>query len=92
MLRCLLALSILFYCLLLSPSAMSLGNHPESSICPLDKPYYTFCSHSLHNLEGWTGPCQSTQQLAQEDADTHSRDFHKGNSRWTGVMKFKITQ
>lgn len=66
--------------------AHALGNHPEAGTCPTDKPYYTFCSHSLHNLEGWFGKCHATREQAQQDAEKHAREQHKGNDRWTGVL------
>ncbi|MFV2056621.1 MAG: hypothetical protein ACC707_09145 [Thiohalomonadales bacterium] len=72
-----------------SGSAFALGNHPEANTCPNDKPYYVFCSHSLHNLEGWIGGCHKTRQSAQVEADEHAMQRHNGNSRWTGVLKIR---
>ena len=69
-----------------------MGNYPESSNCPVDKPFYVFCSHSLHNLEGWNGKCRKTETEAQQDAESHVQMEHNGNSRWTGVMKAKTSR
>ena len=65
----------------------ALGNHPQANLCPDDKPYYSFCSHSLHSLEGWFGTCRATEDEAKADAKQHAIDYHKGNERWTGVFK-----
>jgi len=66
-----------------------MGNHPESSHCPKNKPYYTICTHALHNLEGWYGACKATAQEAQGDANKHVEEYHQGNSRWTGIKQVK---
>jgi len=76
---------MLFFCLTLN--AFASGNFPESHSCPADKPYHSLCTHSLHSLEGWYGPCRKTRAEAQQDADQHVDKFHQGNSRWTGVRK-----
>lgn len=65
--------------------ASALGNHPESNTCPTDKPYFVFCSHSLHSLEGWYGGCYSTREEAEKAAVKHAEQEHNGNTRWTGV-------
>ena len=67
----------------------AMGNHPESSSCTSQKPYYPICTHALHNLEGWFGECYATREQAQQAADKHVADYHHGNSRWTGVKKAK---
>ena len=81
--------SFLFLLILISNTAFALGNHPESSNCPKNKPYYAICTHALHNLEGWYGKCEPTAQKAQAEADKHAKEYHKGNSRWTGIKKAK---
>jgi hypothetical protein len=68
-------------------SAHAMGNHPESSLCPTDKPHFVFCSHSLHNLEGWYGGCYPTRQEAEKAAIEHANKEHNGNTRWTGVKQ-----
>ena len=80
-----LALALVFPCLV-----YALGNHPESSVCTPEKPYQAICTHSLHSLEGWYGPCYASQEEAQQDADQHAAKQHKGNSRWTGIRKAKF--
>lgn len=81
-------IAIVFVTAVNSPS-YALGNHPESNLCPNDKPYFVFCSHSLHNLEGWYGSCYATQELAEQAVQAHADEQHKGNSRWTGVRKLR---
>ena len=80
---------LLFLLSLISNNTFALGNHPESSNCPTDKPYYAICTHALHNLEGWYGECNPTAPMAQAEADKHTKDYHAGNSRWTGIKKAK---
>jgi hypothetical protein len=79
-----IAIGIIF---LSSSTSYALGNHPQANICPDDKPYYTFCSHSLHSLEGWYGECRTTRAEAEKDATRHAQEQHDGNDRWTGVLK-----
>lgn len=67
--------------------AQALGNHPQANLCPDEKPYYSFCSHSLHSLEGWYGKCEQTEVEAKADAVEHAKNYHNGNERWTGVFK-----
>lgn len=67
--------------------AYAMGNHPESTLCPEDKPYFVFCSHSLHSLEGWYGGCYSTREEAEKAAIEHANKEHNGNTRWTGVQQ-----
>ena len=81
--------SLLFLVSLICNSVFALGNHPESSNCPTDKPYYAICTHALHNLEGWYGECNPTAPQAQAEADKHAKEYHDGNSRWTGIKKAK---
>jgi hypothetical protein len=78
-----------FAIFLISSTTFAMGNHPESSICPNDKPYYSFCSHSLHSLEGWYGKCRADRETAQIDANKHAQEQHQGKDRWTGVLKIK---
>jgi hypothetical protein len=69
-------------------AAFASGNHPEAGACPADKPYFAICTHSFHNLEGWySSNCHETQNAAQKDADEHAREYHRSNSRWTGIKK-----
>ena len=69
-------------------SAFALGNHPEAGTCSSNKPYFAICTHSFHNLEGWySSNCHRTRDAAQKDADKHTKDYHQGNSRWTGIKK-----
>jgi len=64
------------------------GNHPEAGTCPPEKPYFAICTHSFHSLEGWySSTCHPTQVAAQKDADNHAREYHQGNTRWTGIGK-----
>ncbi|HHH48402.1 MAG TPA: hypothetical protein ENK51_05895 [Gammaproteobacteria bacterium] len=75
-------------CILVSAQATAMGNYPEANACPPDKPYYAICTHSLHNLEGWFGPhCHTTRAEAEKDIEAHAREYHQGNTRWTGVAK-----
>jgi len=67
--------------------AHAMGNHPESTLCPDDKPYFVFCSHSLHNLEGWYGSCHASREEAEQAAVKHAEKEHGGNTRWTGVKQ-----
>lgn len=67
----------------------SLGNHPEASACPPERPYVVFCSHSLHNLEGWVGGCYKSRELAEKEVQAHAKQAHHGNTRWTGVLLTK---
>ena len=79
--------------LLLNPyhsTVFAMGNHPESGICSLEKPYQAICTHSLHSLEGWSGPCYDNEQQAQQDADDHANTRHNGNSRYTGIKKARV--
>ena len=67
----------------------ALGNYPEAGVCPADKPYFAFCTHSLHNLEGWHGHCYASREQAMQEAEQHIEKHHHGNNRWTGVMRSK---
>ena len=69
--------------------AVAMGNHPEANVCPADKPYFVFCSHSLHNLEGWYGDCYKTREEAEAAAKEHAQKEHAGNTRWTGAKHVK---
>lgn len=82
-------LALLLVSTLQMQAVFALGNHPQASLCPRDKPYYSFCSHSLHSLEGWFGKCRATEQEAKSDAVEHAKKYHHGNERWTGVFKNK---
>ena len=73
--------------LLSTQHTYAMGNHPEASACPLDKPYVVFCSHSLHNLEGWVGKCYAKREEAERNAELHAQKEHQGNTRWTGVLE-----
>jgi hypothetical protein len=74
---------------LLNANGMAMGNFPGSKNCADKTPYFAFCSHSLHNLEGWYGPCRATREEGQSDANKHVTKEHNGNSRWTGVLHAK---
>lgn len=63
------------------------GNHPESSTCPRDKPYYAVCTSSLHGLLGWTGQCYTADTEAENEAASHANKEHKGDTHWTGVSR-----
>jgi len=73
--------------IMLQTSVYAMGNHPEASLCPADKPYFVFCSHSLHNLEGWYGSCYASQEAAEKAVIEHANKEHNGNTRWTGVKQ-----
>ena len=76
-----------FLVVALHPIAHAMGNHPESNLCPDEKPYFVFCSHSLHNLEGWYGSCHANKEEAEQAAIKHADTEHGGNTRWTGVKQ-----
>ena len=82
-----LTLIAMLFSITIIPSAYAMGNHPESNLCPNDKPYFVFCSHSLHNLEGWYGNCFATQDAAEQAVIEHAEKEHNGNTRWTGVKQ-----
>lgn len=83
-----IALSFASGLLLAAGTIYASGNHPEAGTCPADKPYYAFCLHSFHSLEGWhSSHCHSTREAAQRDAEAHAKEYHHGNMRWTGVKK-----
>lgn len=84
-----LILQVISYLLLLPANAFALGNHPEASTCPKDKPYYAVCASSLHGLAGWTGQCYVTEKDAQAEATSHAKKEHKGEMRWVGVNKVR---
>ncbi|NOX75315.1 MAG: hypothetical protein GXP17_01550 [Gammaproteobacteria bacterium] len=68
--------------------AQASGNHPEAGACSIEQPWFAFCTHSLHSLEGWYGEhCYTDRQAAQREAEQHAKKFHQGNMRWTGVRK-----
>lgn len=69
--------------------AYAMGNHPESNQCPGDKPHFVFCSHSLHNLEGWYGGCYASRDEAEDAVLRHAGEEHQGNTRWTGVKQIR---
>ncbi len=72
----------------LATTAGAAGNFPEAGSCPPERPYYAFCTHSLHNLEGWySRECRRTREEAEADARRHAERWHHGNMRWTGVAK-----
>lgn len=77
------AMLLFFNC----PLSHAMGNYPQAHDCPADKPYYSFCSDSLHNQKGWHGPCRATRAEAQKDATQHAKEEHGGNERYTGVLK-----
>jgi hypothetical protein len=77
----------LFFSLALTTQTFAMGNHPESNTCPSDKPYYVFCSDSMHSLEGWYGACYATREEAERAAAAHVKEQHHGDDRWTGVRK-----
>lgn len=83
----LLLVSLSIFLLIFSLHSFSMGNHPEASTCPKNKPYVVFCSHSLHNLEGWVGGCYENRELAETEVEEHAKQAHKGNTRWTGVLQ-----
>lgn len=83
-------LVVLFLSMAISAGAHAMGNHPESKLCPEDKPYFVFCSHSLHSLEGWHGGCYASREEAERAAVQHAEKEHNGNTRWTGVKKTKF--
>ena len=79
-------LLVLGTCLL--STAYAMGNHPEAGYCPKDRPWFAFCTHSLHSLEGWYGKnCYAEREPAEREARQHAEKFHNGNMRWTGVRK-----
>jgi hypothetical protein len=82
-------IALLSYAAMSSSLVFALGNHPEAGTCPVVKPYYVFCSHALHNLEGWVGGCHKSRDAAQPEANKHVDKRHAGNSRWTGVLKVR---
>ena len=84
-----LSIQIIFYLFILSANAFALGNHPEASTCPKDKPYYAVCTSSLHGLAGWTGQCYTTEKDAQAEATSHAAKEHKGDMHWAGVNKVR---
>lgn len=65
------------------------GNHPDAKSCTADKPFFTFCTHHAHKLEGWKGSCFDSHEDADKDAKYHAERHHKGNSHWTGVLKLR---
>jgi hypothetical protein len=68
--------------------AHAAGNRPDAGACPPKEPYFAFCTHSLHSLEGWhSRQCHTTAEAAQEDAEAHAAEYHQGNTRWTGIKK-----
>jgi len=72
--------------------AWASGNHPEAGACNAERPWFAFCTHSLHSLEGWYGEhCYRERQPAQEEAERHAKEYHQGNMRWTGVRKQRTT-
>jgi len=75
--------------LLLPLQSVAIGNHPESSTCAPEKPYYAVCTSSQHGLEGWSGQCYKTQIEAQHQANSHADKFHKGDTHWVGVNKVR---
>jgi hypothetical protein len=80
-------ISVLLF-LVFPGTVFSSGNHPEAGACPTNKPFFAICTHSFHSLEGWySSNCHNTQDVAQKDADEHAREYHQGNSRWTGIKK-----
>ena len=87
--RILATLLLGFMCAILSIDATAMGNHPESNTCPPDKPYYVFCSDSMHSLEGWYGPCFASREEAEKAAVAHANEQHHGDTRWTGVQKVR---
>jgi hypothetical protein len=83
-----ITLSVASALLLVSGTVYASGNFPEAGTCPPEKPYFAFCLHSFHSLEGWySSHCHSTREAAQRDAEAHAREYHHGNMRWTGVKK-----
>ncbi len=71
-----------------APPAHAMGNHPEAGACTTEQPWFAFCTHSLHSLEGWYGEhCYTDRQAAQQEAEQHAKKFHRGNMRWSGVRK-----
>lgn len=65
------------------------GNHPDAKACSISKPFFTFCTHHSHKLEGWKGPCFANQEDAERDAVQHAKRLHDGNDHWTGVVKLR---
>lgn len=78
--------------LLLTPAAHAMGNYPQAHDCTPEKPYYAFCSDSIHSLKGWHGKCRATRAEAQKDASLHAKQEHGGNDRWTGVLKIRDSE
>jgi hypothetical protein len=78
---------IIAFIIFFSSASHAMGNYPQAKDCPDDKPYYSFCSNSLHSLEGWHGQCRATREEAQKDATLHAQQEHDGNDRYTGVLK-----
>ena len=82
--KSLFAMALMFS---LSRACFAMGNYPQAHDCPADKPYYSFCTDSMHSLKGWHGECRATREEAQKDATQHAQQEHGGNDRWTGVLK-----
>ncbi len=82
-------IQVVLYLLILPVNTFALGNHPEASTCPKDKPYYAVCTSSLHGLAGWTGQCYMIEKDAQAEATSHAAKEHKGEMRWVGVNKIR---
>lgn len=70
----------------------SQGNYPEAGSCSEQTPWYAVCTHAQHGLNGWTGPCVTDKEVAEQHATSHAQDLHQGNTRWTGVAHISKAQ
>jgi len=76
----------------LSSNVLASGNHPQAGACTSKEPHFAICTHSLHSLEGWFGKgCYVEKASAQAEAEQHADKFHKGNMRWTGISKSRVS-
>ena len=88
----LIAAAIIFTMIFLTPVSQAMGNYPQAHDCPPDKPYYSFCTDSIHDLKGWRGECRATRAEAEKDAKLHAQKEHNGIERWTGVLKTRKSE
>lgn len=86
--RLLFLVSVLVIGLLFAGLSLALGNHPSAGACGSERPWFAICTHSLHSLEGWhADDCHKDRAAAEKDAEEHAKEYHKGNTRWTGIMQ-----
>lgn len=80
-------MALAFALITVTSHALALGNHPEAKLCSTERPYYAVCTSGSHDLQGWVGPCHSTRDEAEKDAQEHAQKVHDGNTHWTGVAR-----